>query len=187
MSRCCDSADSSVLDSLVAERSRYVAFVTSELRDPSLAEDIVQASLLKASERLDQLQAEESASAWFYRMLRNAVADQRRRAGAARRGAERFAAEAVETEEAIERAPRVCRCVARVASELKPEYAEALRRVEIDEIPVKDFAREQSTTANNAAVRVFRARAALKRGVIATCGTCCEGGGCLDCTCDETH
>ena len=39
-------------------------------------------------------------------------------------------------------------------------------------------------TANNAAVRVFRARKALLGRVEKTCGHCAQGGGCGDdCTC----
>ncbi len=181
---CCGHTRS-VLDELVARRADYVGFVRSRVRDDSLAEDIVQAALLKASERLEQLRAGESASAWFYRMLRNAVVDQRRREASARRGAERLAFGESGTVAAIERAPRPCRCVGKLMEGLKPEYAEALQRVEVDELSVKDFAREQATSANNAGVRLFRARAALKREVVATCGSCCADGGCFDCTCPD--
>jgi hypothetical protein len=34
----------------------------------------------------------------------------------------------------------VCQCVARLADNLKPEYAEALRRIEVDGVAVKDYA-----------------------------------------------
>lgn len=36
----------------------------------------------------------------------------------------------------------VCQCVGELAATLKPEYAEALRRIEIDGVPVKDYAHE---------------------------------------------
>ncbi len=58
-----------------------------------------------------------------------------------------------------------------LAATLKPEYAEALRRVEIDGIPVKQYASESGITDNNAAVRVFRARHALRSRVELSCGT----------------
>ena len=48
---------------------------------------------------------------------------------------------------------------------------------------------EAGLTANNAGVRVFRAREALRRQVARACGTCAEHG-CLDCTCGapaQTH
>jgi DNA-directed RNA polymerase specialized sigma24 family protein len=76
----------------------------------------------------------------------------------------------------------ICRCVARLAPTLKPEYADALKRVEIDGLSVRAYADEQGLSANNAGVRVFRARAALRKQVVASCGTCAEHG-CTDCTC----
>jgi DNA-directed RNA polymerase specialized sigma24 family protein len=65
---------------------------------------------------------------------------------------------------------------------LKPEYADALRRIDVEGVPVKIYADEAGISANNAGVRVFRARDALRKQVARTCGTCAEHG-CLDCTC----
>lgn len=183
---CCEAQRSPVLSGLFQRRADFVAFVAGRLGDRTQAEDIVQSSFVKASERIDQLQGDESATAWFYRMLRNAVLDQRRRQASSRRATDRFLAEQVEVVAAIEREPRPCRCVSKLLDGLKPEYAEALRRVEIDETSVKDFATEQGTSANNAGVRIFRARAALRREVVATCGACCKAGGCFDCTCPDS-
>ena len=47
------------------------------------------------------------------------------------------------------------------------------------------FAEEQGISKNNATVRVFRAREALRRQVAVSCGTCAEHG-CLSCTCQST-
>ena len=76
----------------------------------------------------------------------------------------------------------VCACVGRIADTLKPEYAQALRRVELDGVPVVEFAREAGISESNAGVRVFRAREALRREVSRSCGTCAEHG-CFDCSC----
>ena len=65
---------------------------------------------------------------------------------------------------------------------LKPEYAEALQAIEVTGIPVKAYAEQKGLSSSNAAVRVFRAREALKKRVIESCGTCAEHG-CLNCTC----
>ena len=40
----------------------------------------------------------------------------------------------------------------------------------------------QTITDNNAGVRVFRARQALHRQLMQSCGTCAEHG-CVECTC----
>jgi RNA polymerase sigma-70 factor (ECF subfamily) len=52
----------------------------------------------------------------------------------------------------------------------------------MDEISVRDYAAEEQMTANAAAVRLFRAREALRRRVVQSCGTCANHG-CLDCRC----
>lgn len=76
----------------------------------------------------------------------------------------------------------MCPCVRRIADEIKPEYAAALPRVTLEGQSVKDFAAAEGITANNAAVRVFRAREALRVRVQACCGACADAG-CTDCTC----
>lgn len=76
----------------------------------------------------------------------------------------------------------VCACVASLAETLKPEYASALRRVEVDGASLRTYAGEQGITPNNAGVRLHRARLALRRQVAKSCGTCATHG-CLDCPC----
>ena len=63
-----------------------------------------------------------------------------------------------------------------------PEYAEVLRRIEVDGASVKSFAEEARISSSNAGVRVFRAREALRKKVVASCGACATHG-CLNCTC----
>ena len=138
---------------------------------------------MRGLDKLGTLESDESASAWFYRILRNAVIDQHRRRTARERKLEAFAAELeqrVQAEGEVRGA--VCQCVRTLAGTLKPEYAEALQRVEVDGVAVKDYATEAGITSNNAAVRVFRAREALRKQVTRSCGSCADHG-CLDCTC----
>jgi RNA polymerase sigma-70 factor (ECF subfamily) len=76
----------------------------------------------------------------------------------------------------------VCACATSLLETIKPEYADALRQVDLRGMRVKAFAENGGLTANNASVRLFRARNALKREVERTCGTCATHG-CLDCSC----
>jgi RNA polymerase sigma-70 factor (ECF subfamily) len=78
----------------------------------------------------------------------------------------------------------ICACVSRLANTLKPEYAEALQAIEIGGTTVKTFAEQKGLSASNAGVRVFRAREALKKRVVESCGTCAEHG-CFECTCQS--
>jgi hypothetical protein len=76
----------------------------------------------------------------------------------------------------------VCRCVLDLTELLKPEYREMLHRVELEEASLRETAATLGLTPNNAAVRLRRARRALRTALMHLCGTCAEYG-CLDCTC----
>lgn len=96
-----------------------------------------------------------------------------------------FAAElASAPESTTETHAAVCRCVSTLANSLRPEYAEALQRVEVDGVAVKDYAMQAGISPGAAAVRIFRAREALRKQVTHSCGSCARAG-CLDCTCNS--
>jgi RNA polymerase sigma-70 factor (ECF subfamily) len=176
---------SEVVTALVRNHREFLAFLQKRVGDRALAEDILQEAFVRGLDKLDTLEKDESATAWFYRILRNAVTDHHRRRAATDRKLEAFASELEEHVEAAgEIRGAVCQCVRTLAETLKPEYAAALRRVEVDGIAVKDYATEAGITSNNAAVRVFRARESLRKQVARSCGTCAEHG-CLDCTCES--
>ena len=118
--------------------------------------------------------------------LRNGVIDHYRRRGASERALASLRNELEEAppEPSPDERDAVCRCVARLSETLKPEYAQALRRVDVDGVSVRDFASEAAITPNNAAVRLFRARETLRKRVVRWCGSCAERG-CVDCSCGE--
>lgn len=173
-----------VLEALVGNHRRFLAFVEKRVGSRDVAEDIVQEAFARGLERAGQVRDEESAVAWFYRVLRNAMADHWRRRGAEARMHERVAAESDEVEPPVdeELLRTACDCVLDLLPTLKPEYAEALRRVDLDGQPVKDFADAAGITPGNASVRLFRARESLRKQVTRSCGTCAKHG-CEDCSC----
>lgn len=175
-----------VISTLVSNHRAFLAFLEKRVGSRALAEDILQEAFVRGLDKVGTVESEESAVAWFYRLLRNAVIDHYRRRSTADKKLEAFAQELEHhagPEPEVHGA--VCRCVAELAATLKPEYAEALARVEVEGIPVKDYAAESGITSNNAAVRVFRAREALRKQVARSCGTCADHG-CLDCTCERS-
>ena len=178
------SGEQDVAAELLAQREAFLGFLERRLRDRALAEDVLHDALVRSMGELDTLRDRRALVPWFYRVLRNAVIDhQRRRASAARALAD-FAAE-LETEQAgTETHGAICRCVTKVLSDsLRPEHAQALTRIEIDGVAVKDYAVEAGITRNHAGVRAFRARDALRKELSASCGACASRG-CVDCTCD---
>ena len=173
---------SDVLATLLERHRHFLAFLEKRVGDREVAEDILQAAFVRGFERAGTLRDGESAVAWFFRLLRNAVVDHYRRAASPVRATQDLDPEHEPAAPDPETTAEICRCILGLAETLKPEYAAALRRVEVDGLSVRDFAEEAGITANNAAVRLFRAREALKVRVGATCRTCAEHG-CLDCTC----
>lgn len=170
---------------LVGSHRQFLAFLERRLGDRALAEDILQDAFVKTLEKGDSVRDDESAVAWFYRLLRNSIVDHYRRSSVRSRALELLAGEmkdAVEPPHEIRGA--ICSCVGELAATLKPEYAEAIRRVELEGMPLQAFAGETGISPNNAAVRVFRAREALRKQVRDACRSCAEHG-CLDCSCDS--
>lgn len=165
---------------LVANHREFLAFVERRVHDRALAEEVVQDALVKTLERADEIR--ESAVGWVYRVLRNAIIDRARRATVHRKHLDALAAELETHTDDRELAEVVCRCVSSLAKTLKPQYAEALSRVDVDGVAVKDYAVEAGISASNAGVRVHRAREALRKQVARACGTCATHG-CVDCTC----
>jgi RNA polymerase sigma-70 factor (ECF subfamily) len=134
-----------------------------------------------------RLRDDESAVAWFYRLLRNALVDRARRASAERRGLARLAEEAPEAANDPELVAIICACVGSLVETLEPPHQRALRDVELGTTSVRDFAASEGITPGHAAVRLFRARQALRRRVEQSCGTCATHG-CYQCECrQEPH
>ena len=170
------------VQSLVGSHRALLAFVQKHVGDRVLAEDILQDAFVRGLSHADDL---ESAAAWFYRVLRNAVVDRARRSSAESRALTAFAAEL----EGLHEAPRehfenACQCVLDLRNTLEASHSDILRRIEIDGASVKDVASELGISANNASVRLHRARKALRRRVEESCGTCADHG-CRDCHCDS--
>ena len=178
------SASPEVVSVLVDNHRRFLAFLERRVGSREVAEDILQDAFVRGLGRAGQLRDEQSVIAWFYQSLRNAIVDHWRRTGTERRifEGEDSIGEREEPTTDPELMQTVCDCVTALVDTLKPEYAEALRRVELEGASVKDFAAERGVTPNNASVRLSRARDALRRQVERTCGTCAEHG-CLDCCC----
>jgi RNA polymerase sigma factor (sigma-70 family) len=179
--------DASAARALLARRDAFVAYVQRRVGDRALAEDVVQEAYAKGLERAASVGDDEGAVRWFYATLRNAVVDLARRRATARKALLEFAGElASATAPSPEdlSPPNTCQCITREAKSLHGGYADALHRIDVEGLSVKGYAERAGISANNAAVRVFRARQALRERVLDTCGACASEG-CVDCTCAQ--
>ncbi len=185
------ASDPAILDELIqrllAEQSAFRAFLRKRLSDDALVEDLLQQSLVKAVERGHELNNRDSAVSWFYRILRNAVVDYYRSHAADRRKVAGLIDELVTAGEdkmpgLDEVRPTLCACLGPLVNQLRPAYAELIRRVDLEGEPPAAVAGDLNLTSNNLTVRLHRARQALRARLEQTCGICTKHG-CLNCTC----
>lgn len=164
--------------------ARFLTFLERRVDSRDVAEDILQDAYVRGVSRAASIRDDESVTAWFYRILRNGIADHYRRRAAEQRAHGRIAATADAFDHGTddELHDQVCGCVGELVGTLKPEYERAVRRVDLDGAAIRDLAGEERITPNNAAVRLHRARAALRRQIVRTCGACSDQA-CADCPC----
>ncbi len=167
---------------LVENHQRFLSFLEGRVGSRAAAEDLLQSAIVRAIEGSSIPDDSEGAVTWFYRVLRNALADRYRRQSVEARGTERLAREPVENLSDLELRNAVCVCLHGLLPALKPEYAEMVREVDLEERSVGQVAATLGLTVNNASVRLHRSRQALKRQLERACGSCATHG-CLDCTC----
>jgi len=169
------------------QRDAFRSFMTS--RVGSDADDILQNSLIKALTHADNLTEPGHATAWFYRVLRNAVVDHYRSRGSARQRDDALGTLLHTLGEDMEAAPdweaQLCGCLGSVMDSLPARSAELLRRVDLNGESVQDVAAAMQLTTNNVSVILHRARAQLRDKLVIFCGACADGA-CLDCDCEKT-
>jgi RNA polymerase sigma factor (sigma-70 family) len=169
------------LESILATRGRLLRMLTRALGNADEAEEVLQQAFEKALARVDTLRAQESAVAWFTRLVRNATVDHLRRVAVRERAHRRWVTES--ESRAIDMVDdAVCRCVTEMLSGLRQAYAHVLRRVDLENASIQDVARGLGTTPNNVRVRLHRARAALRARLLSLCVGCRDRGH-LDCGC----
>lgn len=163
---------------LVDSHRAFLSFLERRVESRAVAEDILQSAFARGLEHSGDVD-EEKVVAWFYRILRNAVIDHYRKRDTSARALEAFAREPVPTPETHN---EICSCLGGIMAGLKPEYQEALKTVDMEDRPLADLAEKSGISAQNAAVRIHRARKALRAKLKECCGTCAEHG-CVDCRC----
>ena len=168
---------------LLDHLNEFVAFARKRLGDVDLGADAVQESLLKALKGKEQLRQEESAKAWFYRILRRTIIDLHRRHDARDRALDNLQHQVdVPPDEDEERV--VCACMNGLIATLAPQYADLIRRLDLNSEDPVAVAKGLGISKNNLNVRTHRARQQLRQRLEQTCRVCAQRG-CLDCHCSK--
>ena len=167
---------------LLENLKEFLGFARKRLGDPELAADVVQDSLLKALKAADQIRDEESAKAWFYRILRRTIIDLYRRRAVREKGLGELERELNAPAE-IEEERLACGCMGRLLPTMTPQYASLIKQIDLNEEAPDDVAANLGITKENLNVRIHRARQQLKQRLEENCRICAQHG-CLDCHCD---
>lgn len=171
-----------VVDALVENHRRFLSFLERRVGNRPAAEEILQSAYARAVEKGVPADDSEGAVNWFFAILRNAVIDHYRRRATESRAIDALASEGVPEIADPELRDEVCACFRRLLPTMRAEYATILEKVDLEDRPVSDVAQELGITANNASVRLHRARGALRMQLERSCGVCATHG-CLECTC----
>ena len=177
------SLSPAAIQRLVDSHRQFLAFLQPRVESREVAEDILQSAFVRGLERGAEVRDQESVVAWFYRVLRNAVIDHYRHRASTERAIEGWGQEFIRQAAPDPDLHRdICACISDLVQTLKPEYQQALQTIDLEEGSLNELARRSGITSGNAAVRVHRAREALRKQVRRVCGSCSEHG-CLDCRC----
>lgn len=167
---------------LLHQEGRFQAFLRSRLGSADCAEDILQSAYLRSLEKVGQVRDEENIVAWFYALLRNAIADHFR--------AGRLQSQDAGVLELIEapRDPDLQRssedCVRVAMRALRVDEAELITWVDLRGIEVSEAAERLSVPPKIVSQRLFRARQALRKRLQEMCRSC-TATRCLYCRCPE--
>ena len=176
-----------LLQKLLEHYQAFQAFLHQRVQDDALAQDLLQQSFLRAIQHHHTVRNDESVVPWFYRILRHAIIDYYRAHGAETRRDNSFLHDLVAAGE--DKSPphgeaqaAVCACLYGVLPKLRTNYAELVRRIDLENQPASEVAKELQITPSNLTVRLHRARHALRSSLEEVCGICSKHG-CLNCTC----
>lgn len=182
-----DAGVADILQELLTHESDFRAFLRRRVSDQTIADDLLQQSFMRAVQQAHRVEQPEQSVAWFYRILRNAVVDYYRAYAADNRKTEAFHHELVTSGDdkmpgLDELRPTVCACLQRLLPNIRPAYADLLRRIDLQGESPAAVAKDLGVTQNNLTVRLHRARQALRTSLEEACGICTKHG-CLNCTC----
>ena len=182
-------ADTAVRRALVEGRKHILNFLCRRLGDEDAAEEVLQTFMLRAIDRAEQLRDVRAVRGWLSQILASSIADYGRKVGRQRQREVVMAPTELDNiqdgfDEELDEA--ICNCLYKLLQTIKPEYAEVIWRVDLQELPRKAVAKDLGITLNNLTVRLHRGRQALKTRLEQMCRTC-PVHGFLDCDCDAAE
>ena len=149
------------------------AFVRRRIADPDRADDVLGEIMLRIHRNLDRVDDHDHLTRWVYRITRNAIIDEYRRAERerARRGDLPDDAPAVGVEDESKSVFReLAACMRPLLDRLPAEQRRALELSDLDGLTQRDAAQREGLSVSGMKSRVQRGR----RRLAELLGRCCE-------------
>lgn len=168
------SENNSLPPLVVENHRRLLEILTPHAASPQGAEDILHAMYARGYEKGGELKETDRMIPWLGGLLRDAMVIHGRSPEA------KLSKPPPLPDPAADGAIRGC--VEALLATLKPEQAKVIRKVEFENRSLKDLAHMEKTAPEVIAVRLHRAREALKKKVLQTFGLCATHSR-IDCSC----
>jgi RNA polymerase sigma-70 factor (ECF subfamily) len=149
------------------------SFVRRRVSDPHRADDLVADILLRVHRNLGSLEDGDRLAAWLFRIARNAIIDEYRRAADNREVLEaapgdRLATDVADFGDADSVQRELAGCLRPMLEDLSPEYRRALQLTDLDGVTQAAAAEQEGITVSGMKSRVQRARKQLA-GLLTRC------------------
>lgn len=177
-----------VRQALIDSHLQILSYLQRRLGNLDEARDVMQSFMLRAIDRAEALRDVKTVRGWLSRILATSIADHQRSAARRRQRETVTSPDFFEAGAAVDAAleSAVCDCLHQLITTLKPEYAEIIQRIDLNEEPRAAVAADLGLSATNLSVRLHRARQSLRRRLIEMCLTCPDHGF-MDCGCDKAR
>jgi RNA polymerase sigma-70 factor (ECF subfamily) len=141
-------------------------YLRNQLHDPTVAEDLLQETFLKALAQGSRFCQLENSRAWLFHVAKNRLIDYRR----THKTHEEIPADLADhpkPEQPV--VDDLSQCLPRVLRELRPEDSEVITLCDIDGLTQAEYARLKGLTPAGAKSRIQRARKRLKQQLKKAC------------------
>ena len=172
-------------------RRGLLSTIRRQVRDPQLAEDLLQDVFVKATRALRVGRAPGNLPGWLHQVVRTTVADHYRGLRLDVQSLEHEPAAEEATDEAAFQA--LATCLQPLAAQLPPLYRDALMAADFQGQRLASVATQHGVTLSAIKSRVSRARSLLKQRLLSCCAQACEAAGrfegprlATDCACKPT-
>ena len=188
------TSNAAAVRQVLTETHRHcLSYLQGRLGSVEEARDVMQSFMLHAIDRAESLRDITTVRGWLSRLLATSIADHQRKAARRRQRETMMSPEFFDTTPAnagaetdAELDAAICACLNQLMPTLRPDHADLLRRIDLQEEPRDVVAASLGISLANLAVRLHRARQALKRRLVEMCLTCPEHGF-MDCGCDAAR